>query len=217
MNGITAYLKSKDMSLIDIPEVTNENYRMFNDGGVECEVGEFLYGFTRVMKPQNVFETGTHLGISSSYIGQALKENGFGLLTTVEINKEHINTSRERYERIGIDKQVIVDKEPSLEYDLEYECELMLLDSEPEYRFKELIRFYPKLAVGGYVFIHDLHRHMSQNSINPDHPHFKGWPFGEIPGTIMAWVKENKLRPFHFQTPRGLTGFYKPHVEDFVW
>jgi predicted O-methyltransferase YrrM len=214
MNGITAYLKSKDMSLIDIPEVTNENYRMFNDGGVECEVGEFLYGFTRVMKPQNVFETGTHLGISSSYIGQALKENGSGLLTTVEINKEHINVSKERYERIGIDKQVIVDKEPSLEYDLEYECELMLLDSEPEYRFKELIRFYPKLAVGGYVFIHDLHRHMSQE---PNFEHGFGWPYGPLPLTIKNMVLDDMLRPFHFSTPRGLTGFYKPSEKDFNW
>ena len=65
---ITEYMKERDLSLIEIPEPTNAEYTCFNYGGVETEVGEFLYGLVRMLKPRNVFETGTHHGVSSSYI-----------------------------------------------------------------------------------------------------------------------------------------------------
>jgi len=32
------------------PEVTNPEYSMYDDGGVEVEVGEFLYGLVRILK-----------------------------------------------------------------------------------------------------------------------------------------------------------------------
>lgn len=214
---ITNYLKSKDVSLIEIPEPTNPAYACFNDAGVETVVGEFLYGLVRMLRPNNVFETGTHVGISASYMGQALKDNGGGLLTTLEIEKQHVKTSIERFHRLELDKYVICDKEPSLEYDLEYDCELMFLDSEPYLRFKELRRFYPRLVPGGYVFIHDTPRSLCQGNINPDHPEFKSWPFGDINKEVKEWVLDHELVPFTFGTPRGLIGFYKRHPEDYSW
>jgi hypothetical protein len=30
-------------------------------------------------------------------------------------------------------------------------------------------------------------------------------------------VLNKKLVPFHFETPRGLTMFYKPRVDDYEW
>ena len=66
---------------------------------------------------------------------------------------------------------------------------------------------------GGFVFIHDLHRHMSQEP----HEKFFGWPFGELPKQVKDWVKDGELRPFHFPTPRGLTGFYKASEGDYNW
>ena len=215
--GITEFLKNKDLSLIEMQEPSNSDYKCFNTGGVECEIGEFLYGLVRMMKPNNIFETGTHMGISSSYMAQALKDNGRGLLTTVEIEKEHIRRSQERWETLEISHKIMVDKEESLQYVLEYDCELMFLDSEPEFRFRELIRFFPRLKPGGIVFIHDMPRSMCQGNVNPDHPNYKSWPYGDLPVIIKQWVKEEALRPFLFQTPRGLIGFYKTHPEDFVW
>jgi len=28
-------------------------------------------------------------------------------------------------------------------------------------------------------------------------------------------IKDDKVRPFHFGTPRGMSGFYKVHPEDY--
>jgi len=48
------------------------------------EEGELLYSLVRSIKPKYCLETGTHKGLSSCYIGQALKDNGFGLLETCD-------------------------------------------------------------------------------------------------------------------------------------
>lgn len=218
---ITEYLVNKDPSLTAHDEgewsKTHSEYTAFNDGGVECEVGEFLYGMVRLLKPQHILETGTHMGISSSYMAQALKDNGRGLLTTLEIEKQHIRTSEWRWKQLDLERYVICDKEMSLEYDLEYECDLMFLDSEPYFRFKELKRFYPKLKNGGYAFIHDTPRTLCQGNVNPDHPEFKSWPFGDINEEVKNWVLDNDLVPFYFPNPRGMVGFYKRHQDDFKW
>jgi len=210
----TTRIMNKDSSLKLRPEPSNDAYQCFNTGGVEIEVGEFLYGLVRMMKPKDVFETGTHQGVSSSYIARALQDNNHGMLTTIEIDKEHIAASKNRWKALGLSDRVVVDKEPSLEYTLEYDVDLMLLDSEPEFRFKELLRFYPRLKRGGYVFIHDLHRHLHQI---PNEEHGFAWPYGIIPTAIVSLVKEGRIRPFHFGTPRGLTGFYKVSDEDYKY
>jgi predicted O-methyltransferase YrrM len=214
---ITEYLKTRDNSLQEQDEPTNSEYRCFNTGGVETAVGEFLYGLVRMIRPNNVFESGTHEGIASSYIGQALKDNGKGMLTTIEIEKQHIRTSEARWNRLGIHEFIVVDKADSVDYELVDDCEIMFLDTEPYLRFAELRRYFPQLLPGGFAFIHDTPRNLCQGNINPDHPEFKSWPFGDINREVINWVKDRDLIPIHFETPRGLVGFYKTHLGDFKW
>ena len=93
----------------------------------------------------------------------------------------------------------------------------MFLDSEPYFRFQELRKFFPHLLEGGYVFIHDTPRSLCQGNVNPDHPEFKSWPFGDINREVKNMVLDMELIPFTFGTPRGLIGFYKPHHDDYRW
>ncbi len=51
--------------------------------------------------------------------------------------------------------------------------------------------------------------------MNPDHPEFKDWPFGTVLPEMKQWIKEDKLRPFSFPSPRGLVGFYKTKPDDY--
>lgn len=214
---ITEYLQSRDPTLRLMDEPSDSSFKCFNTGGVEVEVGEFLYGFIRMLKPNYILETGTHMGISSSYMAQALKDNNKGFLTTLEIEKEHIKTSTERWDKLGLSKFVVCDKEYSLEYELEVDVEFMFLDSEPEFRFKELRRFFPKLLPGGYAFIHDAPRTLCQGNVNTDHPEIKSWPFGDINKEVIDLVHSFNLVPFQFGTPRGLFCVYKPHDTDYKW
>jgi len=194
---------------------TVSQYQAFNDAGVECEVGEFLYAFIRLIKPKRVLETGTHWGVSASYIGMALKHNGFGTLFTYEFLPEIHQVAEKRINRLGLDGHVIcalgdVANVKPINDDFDF----MFLDTEPQTRFNELVRFNPSLKEGGYIFIHDLHRHMHQI---PNQEHGFAWPYGKIPEQMHNLVKNNELRPFHFSTPRGLTMFYKPKKEDYKW
>jgi predicted O-methyltransferase YrrM len=214
---ITEYLKSRDGTLVEMQEPTDSEYKCFNTGGVETAVGEFLYGLVRMMRPNNIFETGTHMCVASAYMGQALKDNKKGMLTTIEIEKEHIRTSEERVRRLGLEGYVCIDKADSVDYELVEDCELMFLDSEPYLRFNELRRYFPQLLPGGFVFVHDAPRNLCQGNINPDHPEFKSWPFTDINREVKNWVLDNELMPFHFGTPRGLVGLYKQHPSDFKW
>jgi hypothetical protein len=192
-------------------------YSAFNDAGIECETGEFMYSMVRILKPDNVLETGSHYGVGASYIGMALLDNGFGHLDTIEFIPEIHDVAKARINRLGLNNFVTCHLGDVAAFAPPTKYKFILLDTEPQTRFRELIKFYEYLEPGGFVFIHDLHQHMAQVGQNPDHPNEPLWPWGPMPESITNLVKLDQLRPFHFETPRGLTGFYKVHPNDYKW
>ncbi len=76
MSKLTDYLLERSNGLIKkVPEYRDEGlgYEAFNDGSVEVEIGEFLHGMVRLLKPRYILESGTYFGISSSYLAQGLR------------------------------------------------------------------------------------------------------------------------------------------------
>ena len=193
---------------------TASAYSAFNSGGVECETGEFLYGLLRLIKPENVLETGTHFGVGASYMGLALKDNHGGLLDTYEFLPEIFQVALQRFKVLELTEHVRAHLQDVATVNPSYPYQVVLLDTEPNLRFNELLKFYPHVSEGGFIFIHDLHRHMHQI---PNEEHGFAWPYGPIPAEMKDLVISGKLRPFHFSTPRGLTGFYKLSDSDYKW
>lgn len=192
-------------------------FSSFNDAGIECETGEFMYAMVRLLKPDNILETGTHFGVGASYMGLAALDNGKGVVTTIEFIPEIHRVAVDRFARLGLNNHVqsifgdVGGFTPSTNY------QLVLLDTEPITRFAELVKFYDRLDPGGFMFIHDTPRSLCQGNVNTDHPDIPSWPFGNIPPFMRQLVIEGHLRPFHFPTPRGLVGFYKVHPDDVKW
>lgn len=61
------------------------DFEYLRDGdALTREEGELLYALVRSTKPLNCVETGTHKGLSSHYIAQALKDNDRGHLITCD-------------------------------------------------------------------------------------------------------------------------------------
>lgn len=203
---ITDYIVSKTgLNLFDEP--TNSNFKMFNTGGVECEVGEFFYSLVRMMKPTSILETGTHFGISSTYFGLALKHNNKGVITTLDpAYYEEAKLIHKTMELEGFVNQVAIHAE-NFKTDELYD--IILLDSEPKLRFNEFDLFYKNLKPGGLIMIHDLHSHLSYGSFNKDHPDFIGWPFGDFREKIGKYIESHEIQTISFSTPRGLTIFQK--------
>jgi len=215
-------LSDKMMALDNTLQLHNEGewngtpstYSAFNSGGVENEVGEFLYGMLRMMKPEWVLETGTHLGVGASYMGMALKDNFKGNLETVEFIPELHEQAKERIGKMGLTDYVTCYLMDVANFPVQHNYQFILLDTEPQTRFAEFLKFYPYLDEGGYIFIHDLGRGMQQMEI----PNLGfGWPFGKMSEEMTQLMKDGKVRPFHFSTPRGITGLYKVSKEDYQY
>ena len=206
-----------------VPEIRDEGkgYSMWDDGGVEAEVGTFLYGLVRMIKPKLILETGLYTGVSCSYMAQGLNDNGYGKIDSVEYEQAHINTARERISRLNLQNFVNFNKCDSMNFNpqlLDTErYDLILLDTEMNLRLHELIKFYPYLRDGGFVFIHDMPPSVCVGNINSDHPDFINWPVGIIPEEVKSFVKEGKLRPMFFPNPRGMLSFYKPRPDEYNW
>ena len=218
---ITEQLFSKATDLIKVqPEVTDPTgrYSMADDGGVETDLGEFIYGLVRVLKPNNVLSTGVYTGISDMYIGQGLKDNGFGHLTAIEYEQTHLSRAERLWKVVGVHEQITGILKSSLEFNPPFgsSYDFMFLDSEPQIRYEEVERFFPFLNQGGFLGIHDCPRNMTQGNINPDHPDFPSWPFGNIPPKMLEWMKSGKMVKFHIPNPRGSVWFYKPTESDFI-
>ena len=196
------------------PEPTDGRYVCNNTGGVELEVGEFLYGLVRMMKPALILETGTHQGIASLYMAAGLKKNGSGRLNTIEWEGTHLKKAKERWTVFNVNEFITSFLISSSDFETQEMYDIILLDTEPNLRFGELLRFEKNLNEGGLIMIHDLSGGMCQ--VDNKELGF-GWPFGKLPEEIVELVKKDNLRPFHFATPRGLTCFYRPRDNDFKW
>jgi hypothetical protein len=190
-----------------LPEPTNENYSMFNTGGVESEVGEFLYSLVILLKPDQILETGTYHGVSSTYMALALKNNNKGHITTIDYvyhdQAKYIHTKTDISSYITQLQMDVNNFSSNKKY------QLILIDTEPILRFDEFIRFYDNVDDGGLIIIHDLHPNLSYNPVkNPNLP-FMHWPYGDFRPKLGKFIKEYKVQTLSFNTPRGLTIFQK--------
>jgi predicted O-methyltransferase YrrM len=211
-NGITGYFIKHGLKVI--PEPTSPDvFYCVDDGGIEVETGELIYGFVRRLKPEAVLSTGIYTGISDLYIAQALKENGIGCLTALEFEKFHISRAKDLWNKMGVAQYITAVLTLSLEYKPDKRYQMIFLDTEPQIRFQELVKFYPFLDEGGFIFIHDAPRNLTQGNINPDHPEIRSWPFGDVPEDMKKILKSMSM--FNFGSARGLVGFYKFHKDDY--
>ena len=198
-------------------EVSDARFKMFDDGAVCLEDGELIYGFIKRTKPQNVLSTGVYTGISDLFIGMALKENGFGHLEALEYEQFHINRAKELWQKIGVSDQITAINTPSLDFNPDKQYQFMFLDTELNLRLHELVKFFPFLDEGGYIFIHDMPNTLCKGNISTDHPDFINYPVGEFPPEFDELLRTDKLRLFHFGGARGMIGFYKPRKDDYKW
>lgn len=211
---LTEYFKEQGV-FETITEPSDPRYTCIDTGGVETEIGEFLYGFIRAIKPEKVLTTGVYSGVSDLYIAKALQDNGSGHITALEIDASHIERAKKMWDKAGLGSFITTVLGSSLEFLPRDEYDFTFLDTEPSIRLQEFIRFYDFIKEGSFTFIHDMPRTLCQGNLNPDHPEFPHWPVGEVPGVINQWLSEGQIRFFNLPTPRDILGIYKVHENDY--
>ncbi len=198
------------------PEVTDPRFTMYDSGAVENESGELIYGFIKRLKPQNVLSTGTYTGISDLFIAMALKENGSGHLEAIEYEQIHIDRAVKLWKTLGLFDVITPVNSDSLKFEPKKQYQFMFLDTELNARLWEVLRFYPFLDEGGYIFIHDMPSNFCRGNVNTDHPEIPNWPVDKIPEEFDQMIRDRKLLPFYFPSARGMVGLYKPKAGDFL-
>jgi len=162
-------------------------WSMFDGWSAEVETLDFLHALVRLVKPRSAIETGTWLGRSAVAIGCALRDNGFGHLTTIDLSPEASAVAESRIRQFGLQSYVSLVVGPSLGFEPEGLYEFALFDSDIAIRADEFLKFYAVLDPGASVLFHDTAEHHPGSADN-------------IRDLITMGLLEGMFMP----TPRGL-------------
>ena len=73
-----------------------ERWMMYDSMTAEFEVLEFLKSLVTTTKPELIVETGSFLGVSTLWMAQGLKENGFGKVISCEYDLAVYEKAKEK-------------------------------------------------------------------------------------------------------------------------
>jgi predicted O-methyltransferase YrrM len=162
-------------------------WSMFDGRTAEVEVLDFFFALTRLVKPAHVLETGTWLGLSGCAIAHALVMNGFGRLTTLEVNPEAHAVAQLNFKQENVERVVCSLLQSSMDFTPQNQFEMALFDSAIELRIAEFRRFRPWLTNGATVIFHDTAAHHQM-----------------VIAGVNELVKEGYLVGIDLPTPRGI-------------
>jgi predicted O-methyltransferase YrrM len=137
-----------------------ERWRMFDSMTAEVEVLEFVRTMVTTIKPQLVVETGTFLGVSTLWIAEALKQNGFGKVITCEYDPLVFAKARAKIDASGLGEWIEYRNASSLELNVDGMIDLLFSDSDMPVREQEVRRFLPQMNPNGIILMHDASSHL---------------------------------------------------------
>ena len=137
-----------------------QRWSMFDSMTAEYEVLEFLRCTVTTLKPRLVVETGTFMGVSTLWIAEALKRNGFGKVITCEYDPKVFGTAKQRIDGSGLGAWIEYRCESSLEMKVEGSIDLLFSDSDMPVREQEVRRFLPQMSPNGVILLHDASSHL---------------------------------------------------------
>src|SRR5579875_1600028 len=121
-----------------------ERWHMYDSMTAEVEVLEFLRSLTTTIKPELVVETGSFLGVSTLWIAEGLRANGFGKIISCEFDPVVYQSAREKIAASGLEPWIDLRNESSLEMRVEGRIDLLYSDSDVPIREAEVRRFLPQ-------------------------------------------------------------------------
>ena len=145
------------------PECPNpERWSMYDSMTAEVEVLEFLRTLVTTIKPNLVVETGTFMGVSTLWIAEALRLNGFGRIVSCEYDPKVFATAKEKIEASEFRDLIDLRNESSLEMQVDGTIDLFFSDSDMPIREAEVRRYLPQISPFGVILMHDASSHLKQ-------------------------------------------------------
>ncbi len=138
-----------------------ERWHMYDSMTAEAEVLEFLRTLITTLKPALVVETGSFLGVSTLWIAEGLKANGFGKIISCEFDPLVFAKAQEKIAASGLAEWIELRNESSLEMHIEGTIDLFFSDSDMPIREAEVKRFLPQIRPTGIILMHDASSHLN--------------------------------------------------------
>jgi predicted O-methyltransferase YrrM len=139
-----------------------ERWSMYDSMTAEVEVLEFLRTLVTTIKPKLVVETGTFMGVSTLWIAEALRLNGFGRIVSCEYDGKMFEAARQNIEASDYGDLIDLRNESSLEMKVEGTIDLFFSDSDMPVREQEVRRYLPQISPFGVILMHDASSHLKQ-------------------------------------------------------
>ena len=136
-----------------------ERWHMYDSMTAEAEVLEFLRTLVTTIKPNLIVETGAFLGVSTVWMAEGLRMNGFGRIVSCELAPLVYTKAQEKIAASGRAEWIDLRQESSLEMKIDGPIDLLFSDSHPEVREQEVRRFLPQMNQYGLILMHDASSH----------------------------------------------------------
>jgi predicted O-methyltransferase YrrM len=137
-----------------------ERWHMYDSMTAEAEVLEFLRTLITTVKPELVVETGSFLGVSTLWIAEGMRTNGFGKIISCEYDPKVFAAAKEKIAASPLAPFIELRNESSLEMTVEGTIDLFFSDSDTPIRDAEVRRFLPQIRSTGLILIHDASSHL---------------------------------------------------------
>src|ERR1700756_1781462 len=137
-----------------------ERWSMYDSMTAEVEVLEFLRALVTTVKPALVVETGAFLGVSTLWIAEGLKRNGFGKIISCELDPVVFAKAQEKIATSELSAWIELRNESSLEMKIDGQIDILFSDSDMPIREPEVKRFLPQINPQGLILMHDASSHL---------------------------------------------------------
>jgi len=126
---------------------------------VPREEGEFLYLTARALRAQRVVEFGTSFGISTIYLGAAVRDNGGGIVVGTELEPGKHERAVANLREAGLDDVAEVRLGDALETlrEVPEPVDLVFLDGWKDLYLPVLKLLEPRLRPGAVVLADNIH------------------------------------------------------------
>jgi len=136
-----------------------ERWHMYDSMTAEAEVLEFLRTLVTTVKPNLIVETGSFLGVSTVWMAEGLRQNGFGRIVSCEFDPVVFAKAQEKVAASGLAEWIDLRNGSSLELDVPGQIDLFFSDSDLDIREQEVRRFLPQISANGLILMHDAGSH----------------------------------------------------------
>jgi predicted O-methyltransferase YrrM len=137
-----------------------ERWSMYDSMTAEAEVLEFLRTLVTTIKPELVVETGSFLGVSTLWMAEGMRQNGFGKIISCEYDPVVFEKAKEKIASSDLREFIELRNESSLEMEVKGTIDLLFSDSDMPIRDAEVRRFLPQIRPTGLILLHDASSHL---------------------------------------------------------